>query len=227
MQLSNGMTLTSVPEVNNSILGSWYAVNSEIGIVYTLLGNGEMYAAGVNSATGIQGISVAPYNWNSSTSKINIGALQLTTVGTDLILPGSNVITITGSQASWINVDNVLHTVTRVRGGPSIVEPNQVYASASGLFHSRLNKTFNGTVTIDNISNSAISGPLQIVFTDKPASVTLMNATGMFNGAPYLMAVPVGANLEPGQSVTVSVRFKNPSNTKINFTPVIYSGSMN
>jgi len=36
-----------------------------------------------------------------------------------------------------------------------------------------------------------------------------------------------GAGLAPGQSVTLSVQFKNPSNATINLTPAIYSGSIN
>jgi len=51
--------------------------------------------------------------------------------------------------------------------------------------------------------------------------VTLVNATGSISGSPYL-TVPAIANLAPGQSVTVSVQFKNPSNATINFTPVIF-----
>jgi hypothetical protein len=34
------------------------------------------------------------------------------------------------------------------------------------------------------------------------------------------------AGLTPGQSATVSVRFKSPSNSAIHFTPVLYSGSI-
>jgi hypothetical protein len=58
-----------------------------------------------------------------------------------------------------------------------------------------------------------------------PATVTLVNATGKLSGTPYL-TVPT-ASLAPGQSVTVGVQFKNPSNATINLTPAIYSGSFN
>jgi hypothetical protein len=52
------------------------------------------------------------------------------------------------------------------------------------------------------------------------------NATGAFNGSSYL-TVPSVASLAPGQSAAVTVQFKNPSNAVINFTPVVYSGSLN
>jgi hypothetical protein len=102
----------------------------------------------------------------------------------------------------------------------------QISTTASGLAYSRVSQTFNGTVTIRNISGSAINGPIQILFTGLTASVTLVNATGALAGAPYL-TVPGAASLIPGQSATVNVQFKDPSNATINFAPVIYSGSFN
>jgi hypothetical protein len=119
-------------------------------------------------------------------------------------------------------------TVTSINGAqlPQVVSPSQVATTASGLAYSRVSQTFNGTVTITNISGSAISGPLQILFTGMPANVTLVNATSNLSGTPYL-TVPAVAGLAPGQSATVSVQFKNPSNVILNITPAIYSGSIN
>jgi hypothetical protein len=108
---------------------------------------------------------------------------------------------------------------------PPVVPPTQVATTASGLTYSRVSQTFNGTVTVRNIGSSAISGPLQILFTGLPANVTLVNASGSLSGSPFL-TVSALASLAPGQSVSVGVQFKNPSNTNINFTIVIYSGSI-
>jgi hypothetical protein len=118
-------------------------------------------------------------------------------------------------------------TVTSINGIqlPTVVSSSQIATTASGLAYSRVSQTFNGTVTITNISGSLISGPLQILFMGMPANVTLTNDTGNLSGTPYL-TVPAASGLAPGQSVTVSVRFKNPSNTTINFTPAIYSGNI-
>jgi hypothetical protein len=102
---------------------------------------------------------------------------------------------------------------------------SQISTTASGLAFSRVSQTFNGTVTIQNIGNIAINGPLQIAFTSL-TGVTVANATGTFAGIPYL-TVPAVTSFAPGQSATVSVQFKDPSNSAINFTPVIYSGSLN
>ena len=99
----------------------------------------------------------------------------------------------------------------------------QISTIASGLAYSRVSLTFNGTVTVKNISAATIAGPFEIVFSALPSGVTLANATGTIGGLPYL-TLP-GASLAPGQSATVNVQFRNPSNVQINFTPVIYSGS--
>jgi hypothetical protein len=82
-------------------------------------------------------------------------------------------------------------------------------------------------VTLTNISSGAINGPLQILFTGMPANVTLVNTTGSLVGRIPYLTVPAGGSLAAGQSVSVSVQFKNPSNATINLTPAIYSGSIN
>ena len=113
--------------------------------------------------------------------------------------------------------------------GSVIVPPSEVATTASGLAYSHVSHTFNGTVTITNISGGAsggaLSGPFQILFTGLTAGVTLANATGNFSGSPYL-TIPAVASLAPGQSATVSVHFANSSFGSINFTPVIYSGNI-
>ena len=100
--------------------------------------------------------------------------------------------------------------------------------------YSRVSRTYNGTVTLTNISSGPINGPLEVVFTGMPASITLVNASGTLGGvsagAPYL-TVPT-ASLTPGgtpylasgQTVTMPVQFSNPSNLEFNATLVVYSG---
>jgi hypothetical protein len=114
--------------------------------------------------------------------------------------------------------------VAAVRAGVTLVPPSEVTTTASGLAYSRVTQTFSGTVTVMNIGSSAIIGPLQIVINGLPVTVTTMNATGKFAGTPYLTVPTTG--LAPGQSVTASVQFSNPSNAAIELTPSIYSGSV-
>jgi uncharacterized repeat protein (TIGR03803 family) len=108
---------------------------------------------------------------------------------------------------------------------PVILPPSEIATTASGLVYSRVTRTFNGAVTITNISGVAISGPFQIRLTGLTSGVTLANATGEFSGAPYL-TVPGTVSLASGQSATVDLQLDDPSLGTINFTPVIYSGSI-
>jgi hypothetical protein len=119
-------------------------------------------------------------------------------------------------------------SITNINGVqlPTAVPSSQINTTASGLAYSRITQTFNGTVTVKNIGRSAISGPLQIVLFGMPVGITLANATGNLSGTPYL-TVPNVTTFAPGQAATVSVQFKNPSSAAVNFTPAIYSGSIN
>ena len=108
----------------------------------------------------------------------------------------------------------------------TLLSAAQVSTTASGLVYSRVSQTFNGTATVTNISGATISGPFQMVLTSLTSGVTLRDATGTFKGSPYI-TVPSVSALAPGQSATVNLQFSDPSNVKISFTPVIYSGGLN
>jgi len=115
-------------------------------------------------------------------------------------------------------------TITSINGFQlNPVDSSQVAVTASGLSYSRVSQTFNGTVTITNISDSTINGPFQLVFMALPSGVMLTNASDMFYGNPFLT---VSGTLSPGQSSTAAVQFKNPSNATIHSTPTIYAGSL-
>jgi hypothetical protein len=81
-------------------------------------------------------------------------------------------------------------TITSINGVavPPIVPPTQVATTASGLAYSRVTRTFNGTVTITNISGTTLTAPtnFQLVLNSLPAGVTLANSTGTFNQCPYI-----------------------------------------
>jgi hypothetical protein len=105
--------------------------------------------------------------------------------------------------------------------GPGAAFPaSEIATTASGLLYSRVTRTYNGTVTITNISGGVLGGPFPIMFTSLTPGVTLTNATGTGEGGSCIN--PGVSSLAPGQSVTADVQFSNPSNAIINFTPVIY-----
>jgi len=99
---------------------------------------------------------------------------------------------------------------------------SQVKVTSSGFLFSRVTGTFNGTVTVSNIGGSAISGPLQIGFSGLPAGVTLANATTTSEGVPY---VTVAGGLAAGRATSFAVRFSNPSNVMIGYSPIVCSGA--
>ena len=107
---------------------------------------------------------------------------------------------------------------------PTAVVPSSISVIASGLAYSRVTQTFNGTVTIKNVSGATITGPFQVVLRPLPSGVTMTNAWGTFKGNPYVIANT--ASLGPGQSVTLNVQFSNPSNSTITLTPIVYSGAL-
>jgi hypothetical protein len=98
--------------------------------------------------------------------------------------------------------------------------------TSSGLAFSRVTQTFDGTITITNVGSTAIDGPFQVVFDSLTGGVTLKNATSSFGGWPFITVQSTGS-LAPGQSGSVIVQFKNPSNAVISASPLIYTGSFN
>ena len=65
-----------------------------------------------------------------------------------------------------------------------------------------------------------MAAPLQFRLQGLTAGVTLDNATGVQNGVPYV-ALP--SALAPGQSVTLTTTFSNPSKTGIGYAPLLFS----
>jgi hypothetical protein len=108
---------------------------------------------------------------------------------------------------------------------PAVNISGQVSVTSSGLVYSRSTATFNGTVTVKNVSAQSIAGPIQVVLTNLTSGVTLMNTTGFSGGDPYV-TIPGGVGIAPGQSVTVTIQFKDPANALIKFTAVCYSGGL-
>ncbi|WP_125486141.1 hypothetical protein [Edaphobacter aggregans] len=99
---------------------------------------------------------------------------------------------------------------------------SSVKVTSTGFLYSRATRTYNGTITVTNVSGSAISGPLQIGFGGLPGGVTLTNATTANDGIPF---VTLPAGLAPGQSTAFTVQFGDPSNLSITYSPIVYSGA--
>jgi hypothetical protein len=80
-----------------------------------------------------------------------------------------------------------------------------------------------GSVAITNTSGAPVTGPLQVEFTNLPAGVTLVNATGTHNGVPYITVS--ASSIAAGATSTISLVFNNPTKGAIPYIPVISSGT--
>ena len=120
------------------------------------------------------------------------------------------------------NAKTTAEATTTVPAGLTDVT-GQVKVTGSGLIYNRAKKTFNGTLTVVNTGTSGIAGPVQIVFSNLPAGVSLANATGTTGGDPYL-TVSAGA-LPAGALVTVPAQFTNSGTAAIAYTNRVYSGT--
>ncbi len=107
--------------------------------------------------------------------------------GTVLGVGSNQAISMQFTPTDTIDYGIVTDTVqiTVQPAGPTIIPSSEISTTGSGLLYSRVSKTYSGTVTITNIGATTINGPLEASFTSLPADVTLTNATGTYNGAPF------------------------------------------
>ena len=82
---------------------------------------------------------------------------------------------------------------------------------------------YTGKVTFKNTTAQTISGPFHVSFSGLAAGITVDNASGSKDGAPYITAAD--ANLAPGATATVNVTFSNPAKAAISYGNTIYSGT--
>jgi hypothetical protein len=98
---------------------------------------------------------------------------------------------------------------------------SRVNMVTSGFVYNRATKLYSGTMTITNTSGTPLSGPLAVWLQNLTGGVTLINANGSFDGYPHIDP-PASTSLGAGESFSVQLKFSNPTNAKINFTPVTY-----
>ncbi|PHV07390.1 endonuclease/exonuclease/phosphatase [Janthinobacterium sp. BJB412] len=94
--------------------------------------------------------------------------------------------------------------------------------SASALVFNRASGKFSGTLSISNSGAGALSGPFQVRFDGLAAGVTLVNASGSHNGAPYISVD--AATLAPGATLTLPLSFSRSGSANIGYTTTVFSG---
>lgn len=114
--------------------------------------------------------------------------------------------------------------VTRDLGVNSVLNvSSSVTTTTSGILFNRITNTYNLTLTVKNVSVNPIAGPINVGIVNIPVGITLANATGTFNTAPYILLT--GAALAPNAQAAIQLRFSNPGALPITFGRVTYSGA--
>lgn len=187
---------------------------------------GAQAAEGTNPQQGIIIVQTIPdYPQQASTESL-LTPVQAGPVS--IVAAQNGLFLLTATTGSYVFAfDASTGTINSVVEPATVIPSNQVAITTSGLAYSRTSQTFNGTLTIKNMRTSSINAPVSVVLMSLTGGVTLANATGVFNGVPFITAPSVTTALAPGQTATINIQFGNPSNSPINFTPVVYSGSFN
>ncbi|MHB1560334.1 MAG: hypothetical protein ACYC61_23025, partial [Isosphaeraceae bacterium] len=181
-------TIGSQTTVTGSITGA-----ADTTIVVELFANpagtsqGETYLGSVDVATNAAGLGYFTY----STTNLVAGGLNITATATD-----SNGNTSEFSRASVVQTSAVNVT-------------SNLKVKFGGLVFNRRTREFSQTVTITDASRFPIAGPINLVLLNLQHA-TLANASGTFNGNPYLTILASGT-LDPGQSLTVTLIFADPT----------------
>ncbi|MYN08306.1 ExeM/NucH family extracellular endonuclease [Pseudoduganella aquatica] len=89
--------------------------------------------------------------------------------------------------------------------------------------YNRMTQKYVGSVNVTNTSAAPLSGPFIVKLNALTAGVTLDNASGTQDGAPYVNVA--GATLAPGATMNVQLIFTNPSRGVFGYSPKFYSGT--
>ena len=97
-----------------------------------------------------------------------------------------------------------------------------IRTTAYGLILNRATGKYAGNFLLTNSGSIPLKGPLHLRLDNLTAGVTLVNATGSHDGAPYI-TVPAG--LVPDESVTVPLLVTNPAKVTVSYDAKIFSGT--
>ncbi len=147
----------------------------------------------------------------------NPGYSFLNWTGDAVANPTSATTTITMSNEFSVTANFVLTSPMPIPANVS----SQVQVTTSNPSFSSGHIVENMTIT--NTSGQYIAGPISVALTSLSTGFTLANATGTYNGSPYIQILPYGL-LAPGQSYTTFLQFSVGPAAIVRFTPLTYSG---
>jgi Calcineurin-like phosphoesterase len=236
---TNGSTLQdySTRPLNKAVDTGWTDKSgSAVSNILTLWGMNDLYQA--NTDTYTLSMNYDPTSVTAAQLQSGLFGLATRDANGNLVnaLNGNNGGTLKFVQGPWnasyglgtYGVDTATSTAWAVINHASdfAVAPfnttdisAQISAKTGNLVYSRATRLYSGNLTITN-NGGAITAPVAVALNSLTAGVTLANAVGSYNSAPYTTVSASG--LAAGASITVPVSFSNPANAAINFTPVTF-----
>jgi hypothetical protein len=100
---------------------------------------------------------------------------------------------------------------------------NDLSTTYSGFTYNRTTRQFTQTVTIKNIGTTPLVGPIELVLVNLK-NATLSNASGTYEGSPYITLLGNGVTLGVGQSFTITLIFNDPTLAAIGYTSQLLLG---
>lgn len=109
----------------------------------------------------------------------------------------------------------------------NLLYDGEVSVAKSGFAYNFTTKRYSEQVTITNLTQNAIPGPVALVFDSLSSNATVYGASGTTlnqapAGSPYVNTIGLAAN----QSVTLTVQFSDPTMAAISYTPRVLAGSV-
>ena len=130
---------------------------------------------------------------------------------------GSYAVTATASGVAT----SASFNLTNTNGGPTNVT-GELSVKYSGFTYNPKPRLSSQAVTITNIGNAPINGPIELVLLNL-TNATLLNQSGTYEGNPYITILS-GGSLGVGQSLTVTLLFSDPSRAAITYTAEFLAG---
>lgn len=243
-----GFSFGVYPNVYGSIAGGETVVAESAGTVNALenLATGSVLLATFTQGTDTEGASnyTATVAWGD-------GEVDSTTQGPSpisIVVQGQQIEVFgTHTYASSGPMLAIVSLTSSDGGGTALATPtinvtpnitNALGIARSGLVYNRGTRRFGGTLTITNKGTSNLSGSLDVVLTALSSNSTLAAASIMVGNTTYSLTIntvdgspeiviPQGFvnDLAPGQSLTISLSFSDPSLGSISYTPTVFAPS--
>ena len=165
-------------------------------------GPGQTWLGAVNVTTNIAGSAAITFN---TTFNAALGQV-VTATATDPL----------GNTSPFSNGTSVLPA-------PVTGDVSQVVSIVRGGFSNKIGTTtYTQVLTLTNIGQVDITGPIVLVLDGLTTGVTLSGTTA--SGSPYVQFVPAGGVLKAGAQVKLTLQFGNPSKKGITYTTRVLAG---